>query len=380
MSIFRFNKTSITPVQTVSFPQIGWSERKDFQGLLRDHIDVIVPGGLVVAEEFSNWEEGRRRIDLLVVDHDRNLVVVELKRTEDGGHMELQALRYAAMISRMTLDGLVDAFSAYLEDREQDPDEARERLNQWFGPQGEQAAPFPASVRVSLVSADFSKEVTTTALWLREQGVDITCVRFRPYRVGEEFLAEVEQVIPPPDTDRLIVAPGSRQRAGRRPTSEMRLEDVYEAMPAETDRTIAHELQTFLESLGARTITTANGFVPEYPVGDFSLFPLKIRKDGKVVVWFTYLKNRRPFDDVELRRELLQRLNRIPGLQLQEGSGTKEPLSGKPSFPLSVLANPEALAAFEDVVAWVLTEARRASSPEGSEESGSPSTEDDRGD
>jgi hypothetical protein len=29
--------------------------------------------------------------------------LVELKRTADGGHMELQALRYAAMVSTMTL-------------------------------------------------------------------------------------------------------------------------------------------------------------------------------------------------------------------------------------------------------------------------------------
>ena len=35
---------------------------------------------------------------------DANLVVVELKRTEDGGLMDLQALRYAAMISAMPFE------------------------------------------------------------------------------------------------------------------------------------------------------------------------------------------------------------------------------------------------------------------------------------
>ena len=57
------------------------------------------PSGMVLAEEFGEWEASRRRIDLLVLDKDANLVVVELKRTDDGGHMELQALRYAAMVS-----------------------------------------------------------------------------------------------------------------------------------------------------------------------------------------------------------------------------------------------------------------------------------------
>ena len=53
-------------------------------------------GVLVVAEEFGDWEESKRRIDLLGLDRDATLVVIELKRTDDGGHMELQAIRYAA--------------------------------------------------------------------------------------------------------------------------------------------------------------------------------------------------------------------------------------------------------------------------------------------
>jgi hypothetical protein len=36
------------------------------------------------------------------------LEVTALKRTEDGGHMELQALRHAAMVSTMTFDQLVE--------------------------------------------------------------------------------------------------------------------------------------------------------------------------------------------------------------------------------------------------------------------------------
>jgi len=63
---------------------------------------------LVVSEEFGDWEDSRRRIDLLGIDKAANLVVIELKRTEDGGHMELQAIRYAAMVSKMTFDRLVE--------------------------------------------------------------------------------------------------------------------------------------------------------------------------------------------------------------------------------------------------------------------------------
>ena len=61
----------------------------------------------MIAEEFGQWEDSRRRIDLLGLDKGANLVVIELKRTEDGGHMELQAIRYAAMVSTLTFDKLI---------------------------------------------------------------------------------------------------------------------------------------------------------------------------------------------------------------------------------------------------------------------------------
>ena len=46
----------------------------------------IAPETLVISEEFGEWEDSRRRIDLLGLDKDARLVVIELKRTEDGGH------------------------------------------------------------------------------------------------------------------------------------------------------------------------------------------------------------------------------------------------------------------------------------------------------
>ena len=59
-------------------------ERRDLQRLLRENVEVIAPDTLVIAEEFGDWEDSRRRIDLLAIDRSANLVVIELKRTEDG--------------------------------------------------------------------------------------------------------------------------------------------------------------------------------------------------------------------------------------------------------------------------------------------------------
>jgi RecB family endonuclease NucS len=44
----------------------------------------------VVAEEYGLFADSRRRIDLLALDRTGTPVVIELKRTDDGGHVRTQ--------------------------------------------------------------------------------------------------------------------------------------------------------------------------------------------------------------------------------------------------------------------------------------------------
>ena len=115
MAVYLINADKIEPLPETSFPQRGLKERADLQRLLRASIGVVAPEVLVIAEEFAEWDNSRRRIDLLGVDNKGNLVVIELKRDDEGGHMELQTIRYAAMVSRMTFPRATDVFQAYLD-------------------------------------------------------------------------------------------------------------------------------------------------------------------------------------------------------------------------------------------------------------------------
>lgn len=101
MPIYQATKGMLVEIKPTTFAEEGIKERSDIQRMLREQIEVIAPDSRVIAEDFGDWVDSHRRIDLLAVDKDANLVVIELKRTEDGGHMELQALRYAAMVSTM---------------------------------------------------------------------------------------------------------------------------------------------------------------------------------------------------------------------------------------------------------------------------------------
>jgi len=73
-------------------------EREDIQRRIKADVSILLaPDVMVVAEEFADWSDSSRRVDLLCLDRDANLVTIELKRTDDAGHSDLQALRYAAM-------------------------------------------------------------------------------------------------------------------------------------------------------------------------------------------------------------------------------------------------------------------------------------------
>jgi len=204
MAIFQVVDNKLLPFEPTTFSQAGFRERADLQRLLKQQIDVIAPDTLVIAEEYGEWEDSRRRIDLLALDKRANLVVIELKRSEDGGHMELQALRYAAMVSKLTFEEAVEAFQQYLTSIGLETD-ARERILEfldWEEPEDEK---FAQDVRIVLASAEFSREVTTSVLWLNECGLDIRCVRMRPYKDAGRLLIDVQQVLPLPEAEQYQV-------------------------------------------------------------------------------------------------------------------------------------------------------------------------------
>lgn len=200
MTIYRYTDEAITAVESSTFSALGIEERSDLQRLLRDRIEIIAPNTMVIGEEFGEWDDSRRRIDLLALDKAANLVVIELKRTEDGGHMELQALRYAAMVSTITFEQAVGVFGSYLESRDE-KNNAKQSILDFLGWEEPQEEDFARDVRIVLASAEFSKELTTAVLWLRERAIDIRCVRLKPYGTAEDTLLDVQQVVPLPEAE-----------------------------------------------------------------------------------------------------------------------------------------------------------------------------------
>lgn len=222
MAIYQLSDKHLKPIAETTFGAEGIMERKDLQRLLRDDITVLGDDLMVVAEEFGDWVDSSRRIDLLCIDSDANLVVVELKRTEDGGHMELQALRYAAMVARMTFKQLVDAFASFKNKAQPDADAASAAILGFLGQQSVEEVEFAPATRIILAAADFGKELTTCVMWLNDvYGLDIRCVRMKPYKMESGVvLLDVEQIIPLPETEDYQTQIGAKKQAEQESAAE----------------------------------------------------------------------------------------------------------------------------------------------------------------
>lgn len=197
MTLFRVSADKLEPVLRTTYAAENLMERKDLQRLLRSDISPLGDDLLIIAEEFGDWEDCARRIDLLCLSKGADLAVVEIKRTEDGGHMELQAIRYAAMVSSMTLDQAIEAYSRT---HKVDMEAARQTVLDFLEQQSVDDAELTGEVRIILVSSDFSTELTTAVLWLNKHELDITCIRLRPYKLGNEVLIDATQIIPLPES------------------------------------------------------------------------------------------------------------------------------------------------------------------------------------
>jgi hypothetical protein len=198
MSIYKIHGDKFIELHNTSFEIEQLYEVKDLQKYLVNTIEILDPDLLVISTEFSDWIDSKRSIDILCVDKEANVVVIELKRTKDGAHMELQAIRYASMVANMTFDDALTTYERYL-NKIGHKINSRETLLKFLGWEDILENEFAKDVKIILVSADFSKELTTSILWLNEREIDIRCFRIKPHKDGDKLYLDIQQIIPLPE-------------------------------------------------------------------------------------------------------------------------------------------------------------------------------------
>jgi hypothetical protein len=210
----------VAQMDEITLVSVGLQERKDLQEWITKHPDLIAPDLLLITTEFDRWEVRDQkvadRLDALFLDTSGAPVIVEFKRDKASDTVELQALKYAAYSSQLTLDELVEEFAAK---REFSADESREQLLQ-HAPALEDGG--LRSVKVLLVAGSFGPSVTSVVLWLREYDIDIGCIEVsaRSLPSSTQAVITARRLIPLPEAEDYLVRRRRKEQEEERARDE----------------------------------------------------------------------------------------------------------------------------------------------------------------
>lgn len=206
-------------VETTNLPSLGLKEREHLQEWVLAHPEMLGPGVAVVTSEFDKWQAASGepvadRLDVLGLDREGRLVVVELKRDLAPHTVHMQAVNYAAMVSRLTMQDVAELWVAWHSKGgpQLDVESVKADLEtNWL-----LTADSIKSPKIVLVAAAFPASVTASVVWLNEQGVAIDLIRFRPYRLDDgRVLVNFSRTFPVPSVEEFTI--GRRQAGAASP-------------------------------------------------------------------------------------------------------------------------------------------------------------------
>lgn len=195
------------PIDSVSFAGIGVLERSHIQEWLRHNPRMFGEELLVISIEFNQFEQIGDRPDVLALDRDGNLVIIELKRDSFAAYADLQAIRYAALLSTVTVDDVVPMYlhycQRYLNQPDQTADQAKAELVDFINDSA--FTQLSNNPRIILCAENFSTAITTTVLWLNKIGLNVSCIRIQPYLVDNQIIIVPTKIIPTPEASQYTI-------------------------------------------------------------------------------------------------------------------------------------------------------------------------------
>ncbi len=216
--VLTIQQTGLADAREVSLTALGHRERQDLQQWIIADPTLLEDGLLVLAEEYDKWApvSGRAirdRLDLLALDQTGRLVVVELKRDDAPADVHLQAITYAAMVSRFTEDDLAGIYAQFLQRHGEAItdlaalDRLRAHCDSQIDPQ------LLRRPRMILVARSFPRQVTSSAVWLNEMGLDVKLIQVRAWDTPTGRLLTISVLYPVPGTEEFVVDPARAESA-----------------------------------------------------------------------------------------------------------------------------------------------------------------------
>ncbi len=208
----------LAQLESRSLSELGIRERFDLQEWVEKSPEILDDDLLIIGKELIL--PSGIRLDLLAIDRQANLVVIELKRDSSGRDVEWQAIKYASYCSNFLADELYEYFAQYLGE---DADDARDAIEAFIDTELDQ---INNEQRIILVAQNFHSDVVSAVLWLRDFGLEIKCVRLRPYvDVSDTLFIVPDVIIPLPEAkDYLQRKEAKHQQAKRSVRSSFSIE------------------------------------------------------------------------------------------------------------------------------------------------------------
>ena len=154
--VFTVDGKTATPARPLTLGEAGLKEREHLQEWVIAHPAILGEDVLIVTFEFDKWtstsgERSFDRLDVLGLDRSGRLIVAELKRDRAADTITMQALNYAAMVSRFSLDTLVEAYASHRRDAGLTAEQAATEVREWAPEIADDTLSPP---RIVLVAAD----------------------------------------------------------------------------------------------------------------------------------------------------------------------------------------------------------------------------------
>lgn len=302
-------------------------------------------------------------IDHLFVDQEGILTLIEVKRrgdTRSRREVIAQLLDYVTNgLAFWTIEEIKRTFEETQREIGRDPDETiRNFLDETTSPEQfwlqVESNLRNERIRMVYVADEVSPEMRRIVEFLGRQmkSASIWAIELRQF-VGRGVKAFIPDVI----GNEMRVSEGkSNERSSRQWDEDSFFEELSKrhADVVPVAREILNwgkeKCTTFWWGKGKQT----GSFAPIIEHNGLQCYPISIWTSGTGEVEFQYLQNYPPFDKEEKRRELMTRLNAIPGMSIPGDA-----LKRRPSFLLKVLIPLESLKKFIDTLNWVIDEVKK---------------------
>lgn len=190
-------ENEIRKLKQVTFSELKIRERDNLQEWIAKNPSCLGEELLIIQKEFDGFDDTRERLDLLAIDKSGDLVIIENKLDDSGKNVTWQCLKYASYCSSLKKSQIMNIYQDYLS-KNNLPSNAEDLITDFLDLQDIDEVILNSGLnqRMILISANFRKEVTSTVLWLSNQGLRIQCFQTTPYIYGDQLLLNIDQIIP----------------------------------------------------------------------------------------------------------------------------------------------------------------------------------------